>query len=75
MPALSLGRIAESELGGATLDDALTVLLFERQVGRAQARQRPAVVVRRRLVQQHKARLAEAEVDAIRFVLRRLIEV
>jgi hypothetical protein len=33
-----LARIAESELGGATLDDALAVLLFEHESRRALAR-------------------------------------
>ncbi|HVW44133.1 MAG TPA: hypothetical protein VHC18_22555 [Amycolatopsis sp.] len=33
-----LARIAESELGGATLDDALRVLLFEHESRRALAR-------------------------------------
>ncbi|MTD57765.1 hypothetical protein [Amycolatopsis pithecellobii] len=33
-----LARIAETELGGATLDDALGVLLFEHESRRALAR-------------------------------------
>lgn len=33
-----LARIAEAELGGATLDDALGVLLFEHESRRALAR-------------------------------------
>lgn len=33
-----LARIAESELGGASLDDALSVLLFEHESRRALAR-------------------------------------
>lgn len=115
-----LARIAESELGGATLDDALRVLLFEHESRRALARLaadpemacelpndlvfvvpcttkdrglpfqprlnalgKPSFAMcdqlksisHGRLVKRHSARLDKSEIEAVRFALRRLIEV
>ena len=69
----ALARIAERELGGVSLDEALRVVLFEHQT-RVELEQpsfamcdqvKPISV--NRLVKQHSATLRAAEIEAIKF--------
>ncbi|NUR58843.1 MAG: hypothetical protein HOV87_09225 [Catenulispora sp.] len=60
-----LAAIATWELGGASLDSALEILLFEHE----------SLVALGRLSPRQLGALTESEIDRLEFVLRRLLDV